>query len=430
MGTTPNPQETPDEATDGTQAAGDHDEGNLHDESPKQPSAADATSSQATGDSDTEVSTANSEDPDEASPTEAKPDNAAGASDGTDQGTTDPSGEDTDTAVDDGPTLPHVEFPPPQPAEPVGEYRPSGFAPYSPSQPDAWADAEGPPWLGPGGWKRTLAGISALLLIFASVGAVSWWIFASDEEEPTRPNDVVLREECRITDAEDTVNLPPFTPGQPADRSLATIETNYGDIVVMLFGDLAPCGVEAFTYLAQAGFYASHDCDWLTTQPQEPTAVLECGQPGPDGDGPGWRYLAEVAMAGETVLDALALKTDDTGQAGSSFTLVRGQSVATAGISVIGQIIDGFDVLDQIGALPEAIEYSAEPPQPVTVYNVTIEQTEIDYDPSEDVDATRDVEPTDNADRDGDEGEPDTTPSPNGPTTTDLPTRDPPRGDR
>jgi hypothetical protein len=82
-------------------------------------------------------------------------------------------------------------------------------------------------------------------------------------------------------------------------------------------------------------------------------------------------------MAGVDVQDVLALVTDESGNAGSAFALIRGQAVPTAGVSVIGGIIDGYEVLDAIAALPETVEHDGEPPQPVTVYSITVlEETE------------------------------------------------------
>ncbi|GAB3655045.1 peptidylprolyl isomerase [Glycomyces tarimensis] len=235
-----------------------------------------------------------------------------------------------------------------------------------------------PPWQRGGGWKRGLAGLGALLLTVGSVAGVSWLAFRDTGGEGIQVGDVI-HERCSVTEADDaepTVDAPRL--GTPADRTIATIETNYGSVDVMLWGDLAPCGVEAFLHLAQTGFYDDHDCDRLTTQEIMPTAILHCGQPGAAGAestesfGPGWRYETEVGMAGVDVEDVLALVTDESGKSGSAFTLIRGQAVPTAGVSVIGGIIDGYEVLDAIAALADTVEYDGEPPQEVTVYAVTI----------------------------------------------------------
>ncbi len=77
-------------------------------------------------------------------------------------------------------------------------------------------------------------------------------------------------------------------------------------------------------------------------------------------------------MAGNDVADVLALVTDDQGQAGSSFALIRGAAVPTAGVSVIGGIVDGYEVLDQIAALTETVEYDGEPPLPVEIWGITV----------------------------------------------------------
>jgi cyclophilin family peptidyl-prolyl cis-trans isomerase len=234
------------------------------------------------------------------------------------------------------------------------------------------------PWQREGGssWKRGLAGFGAVVLTAGSIAAVTWLAFRDGGGEPDDAP-AVISERCHLTEAEDADGVEPMEPGTPADRSIATVQTNYGDISVMLWGDLAPCGVEAFTYLAQTGFYTSHACDRLTTQTVDPTAILRCGSPGLDPEaeqsyGPGWRFQAETGMAGEDVADVLALITDDRGRAGSAFALIRGAAVPTAGVSVIGGIVDGYEVLDQIAALSATVAYDGAPPVPVEIWGVQV----------------------------------------------------------
>jgi cyclophilin family peptidyl-prolyl cis-trans isomerase len=245
-----------------------------------------------------------------------------------------------------------------------------------------------PPWQreGSGGLKRGLAGLGAVILTAGSIAAVAWLAFRDDDPDPEGVGEVIA-ERCTVTEADDAGSpADPFEAGTPVDRSIATIETNYGPIVVMLWGDLAPCGVDAFTHLAQTGFYASHECDRLTTQAVDPRAILRCGSPGAepgsagedseDTYGPGWRFQAETGMAGNDVADVLALVTDERGRAGSAFALVRGAAVPTAGVSVIGGIVDGYEVLDQIAALTETIEHDGPPPVPVEIWGVTVTDLE------------------------------------------------------
>lgn len=259
------------------------------------------------------------------------------------------------------------------------EYEPVAANPYGGT----------PPWQRRGGWRRGLAGLGALVLTAGSIAGVSWLAFRDGGGEDERADEVIY-ERCRVTEADDaepTVEAPRL--GMPADRTIVTVETSHGALDVMLWGDLAPCGVEAFLHLAETGFYDGHDCDRLTTQQAMPTAILHCGSPGAEpgsGEehGPGWRYQAEVGMAGNDVQDVLALVLDENGAAGSAFTLIRGQAVPTAGVSIIGGVVDGYEVLDAIAALPETIEHDGEPPQPITVYSVTVAE-ETDLPPGGDV---------------------------------------------
>lgn len=236
-----------------------------------------------------------------------------------------------------------------------------------------------PPWERGSGWKRGLAGLGAVLLTAGSVVGVAWLAFRGGDGEGGDTGEVIT-ERCDVTEANDVGGgSEPFDPSAPPERSLALIQTSYGEIAVMLWGDLAPCGVDAFTHLATTGFYASHECDRLTTQAVDPTAILRCGSPGrtaeeesDDSYGPGWRFQAETGMAGNDVADVLALITDDQGRAGSAFAFIRGAAVPTAGVSVIGGIVDGYEVLDQIAALSATVESDGPPPVPVEIWGVTV----------------------------------------------------------
>lgn len=249
-----------------------------------------------------------------------------------------------------------------------------------------------PPWQRGSGWKRGLAGLGAVLLTAGSIAAVVWLAFRDDGAAPEATGEV-LSERCVVTEAEDAgPTADPLEPGEPAERLLATVRTNYGDLTIMLWGDVAPCGVEAFAHLALTGYYDAHECDRLTTQAVDPTAILRCGSPGIDpfagadesaaADdaaetyGPGWRFQAETAMAGNDVADVLALLTDERGRAGSAFALIRGAAIPTAGVSVIGGIVDGYEVLDTIAALADTVAYDGAPPVPVEIWAVQL--TELD----------------------------------------------------
>jgi hypothetical protein len=146
-----------------------------------------------------------------------------------------------------------------------------------------------PPWQRGGGWRRGLAGVGALLLTVGSIAGVSWLAFRDGGGVEGEAGEVVY-ERCRVTEADDTgttVEAPRLDT--PADRTIVAVETSHGTLEVMLWGDLAPCGVAAFLHLSEVGFYDGHDCDRLTTQRAMPTAVLRCGSPGATRPRSAWR---------------------------------------------------------------------------------------------------------------------------------------------
>ncbi|WP_199036314.1 peptidylprolyl isomerase [Glycomyces salinus] len=255
----------------------------------------------------------------------------------------------------------------PRDARTETEYEPVAANPYKGT----------PPWQRRGGWKAGLAGLAALVLTAGSIVGVAWLAFR-DGGDRADGGEQVISERCQVVESDDAgPEADPPGGGAPADRTVVSIETSHGTLDVMLWGDLAPCGVEAFLQLAQSGYYNTHDCDRLTTQETSPWVILQCGRPGwePDNDltyGPGWRYQTEVGMEGNDVQDVLALVTDETGRAGSAFTLIRGQAVPTANVSVIGGIVDGFEVLDALAWVPDQSTYDGQPPESITIYGITV----------------------------------------------------------
>ncbi|GAA4911232.1 cyclophilin family peptidyl-prolyl cis-trans isomerase [Stackebrandtia albiflava] len=240
-----------------------------------------------------------------------------------------------------------------------------------------------PPWLQRGDGRRTALGITLTLALVAVVGAVGWLLFGGPEETDanaqTDPGDP-----CHVAEYQDQgLMIAPPRLGVAPDRVTATVATNFGPVTVLLFGDLAPCGVSGFTYLAGQGFYAGNNCHRITTQPMAPTVTLRCGDPTGSGNGgPGYRFRSEQKSEGRAVLDSFALINDGTGQAGSAFAFVRGQSIPTASLSVIGQVIDGFEVLDQIGGSAGLEPFDGLPPQPVTILGVTVTEGTVTLPPS------------------------------------------------
>lgn len=246
-----------------------------------------------------------------------------------------------------------------------------------------------PAWLQHGSAKRTVLGVTLTLALLAGVGAVGWVLFEPDEDDgvPGPDVDPPAGAACAVVEHDDgdaDVETPSDL-GSPPPRQTTTVTTNFGEVQVLMFGDVAPCAVSGFEYLAESGFHDDVDCHRMAVQPADPTMTLRCGDPAGDGNGgPGFRYRAEQAFTGTAGADYFALINDADGSTGSAFAFVRGESVPTGSLSVLGQVVEGFDVLDQIAATVAEPEYDAAPPEPVTVLDVEIEHGAVTLPPTED----------------------------------------------
>lgn len=144
-------------------------------------------------------------------------------------------------------------------------------------------------------------------------------------------------------------SLPPMTI-DTSKRSIATIHTEKGDIVVELDPLAAPNHVNNFVFLARQGFY-----DGLTFHRVVPDFVIQGGDPtGTGRGGPGYRIPAEIGLPHHQGVIAMARQGDQFNpqkeSSGSQFyiTLTPQPGLDQQGYSVFGRVIQGFDVVRQI----------------------------------------------------------------------------------
>jgi len=176
-----------------------------------------------------------------------------------------------------------------------------------------------------------------------------------------------LGENCQYPAASEKASKPvnpPRTgkvPTDPAQVS-ASMETNQGDIGLMLDNGKAPCTVNSFASLANQGFFKDTKCHRLTTA--EGLSVLQCGDPMGDGKGgPGYEFANEYPTNQfqpddpklmEPVMyprGTLAMANAGPGTNGSQFFLVYKDSQLPPNYTVFGTIDEtGLATLDKIAA--------------------------------------------------------------------------------
>ncbi|MGV0792461.1 peptidylprolyl isomerase [Mycolicibacterium sp. XJ1819] len=157
-------------------------------------------------------------------------------------------------------------------------------------------------------------------------------------------------------------NTPPRTgkvPTDPAEVSVS-METDQGNIGLMLANGKSPCTVNSFVSLAQQGFFDDTPCHRLTTSPS--LSVLQCGDPtGAGTGGPGYHFSNEYPTNQFQPDDpklmepvryprgTLAMANAGPDTNGSQFFLVYGDSQLPPHYTVFGTIDDtGLATLDKI----------------------------------------------------------------------------------
>ena len=137
-----------------------------------------------------------------------------------------------------------------------------------------------------------------------------------------------------------------------SDRPIAVIETNFGNIVIQLYPDVAPGHVENFVKLAQDGFY-----DGTTFHRVIPDFMIQGGDPNSkdedrsnDGQGgPGYTINAEFSDVPHKRGILSMARAQDPNSAGSQFFIVVKDSNFLDGqYTVFGEVIEGMDVADKI----------------------------------------------------------------------------------
>lgn len=179
---------------------------------------------------------------------------------------------------------------------------------------------------------------------------------------------------CGFTPLEDRtystwVGLPPDPKkAQTHGKAAVVLQTNRGDIPLVLDKAGAPCTVQSFLFLTRQKFYDGTTCHRLTAYRTPPAAlsVLQCGDPLGTGWGdPGYSFKDELTTAqaltnwpgfpdGSRKLyprGTLAMANGGPDTNGSQFFLVYEGSRLRPDYTVFGHVTEeGMQVLDQIAA--------------------------------------------------------------------------------
>jgi len=162
----------------------------------------------------------------------------------------------------------------------------------------------------------------------------------------------------------------PMAFERPQDEGLdletpvsVTIETSCGDIVVELEPKIAPLAVNSFVFLARQGFY-----DGVISHRIMPGFMFQAGDQTAGGGGdPGYRILRDEWPGEGFSYDrgVVAMANAGPSTTGSQFFIMLGPSSLPPNYTVIGRVISGDEVLDNIDAIPVAARPGGEQSLPL-----------------------------------------------------------------
>jgi cyclophilin family peptidyl-prolyl cis-trans isomerase len=156
---------------------------------------------------------------------------------------------------------------------------------------------------------------------------------------------------------------------------IATMTTNYGDIVIQLFPKDAPLTVNNFVVLSRKGFYDNVKFHRIIKG-----FMIQGGDPtGTGSGGPGYKFADELPTTLDYTKGTIAMANSGPNTNGSQFFIMLGDysgGKLPKNYSIFGRVTSGQDVVDTIGNLPVDNPRSQSPRPTVDVHIVTVTITE------------------------------------------------------
>lgn len=193
------------------------------------------------------------------------------------------------------------------------------------------------------------------------------------------PEYLAFREQPTACGAEAPPPARALTFAEPGDAGITgpvevVLHTSCGAVRLRLDPAAAPETVNSFVFLARQGYF-----DGTVSHRVVPGFVVQAGDPLASGrGGPGYTIPDELPPAGFVYSRGVVAmaNTGEPHSGGSQFFLVLDQTSLPANYTVLGEVVDGLDVLDRIAALP----MGPNPPDPVDsrpLQTVYLERVEI-----------------------------------------------------
>lgn len=148
----------------------------------------------------------------------------------------------------------------------------------------------------------------------------------------------------------DTINVTVIPRFDPRLSYRTRVETDEGAFVIDFLGEAAPLATKAFVDLANAGFY-----DGLLFHEVRPDWYVASGDPNGDGSGSAPFRIPAEQTSTPVVAGTVLMKPVGTAPPANSsqfIIMLRPEPSWRGQFTVVGQIVEGLDVVQKISRLP------------------------------------------------------------------------------
>ena len=212
-----------------------------------------------------------------------------------------------------------------------------------------------------------------ILVVFAliAIGIVVGVLIGSGGDE----DNASLAESCKEAPvgAPNHLNLDcPEDVKTPADGSVAVVDTSKGQFTIALATEDSPLTTASFAYLVDQELYTKTKFHRIV-----PEFVIQGGDPlGTGAGGPGYSVTEAPPPSTKYTPGVVAMAkgaTEPPGTSGSQFFIVTGPGGESLPpeYALLGEVVDGLDVVERIGNLGTPSE---KPKEPVFIDKIAIKE--------------------------------------------------------
>jgi peptidyl-prolyl cis-trans isomerase B (cyclophilin B) len=197
----------------------------------------------------------------------------------------------------------------------------------------------------------------AIILLITLLFSLAFGCFGSDETGETAADNAEATAEKTPMTKMDTLALITY-PVREANNKFVTLVTDFGNMTLELYRDVAPAHADSFVARTVDGFYDNTDFFRIVDN-----FMIQGGDPTGTGKGKIGYYLsAELSDLPHQDGTLAMARSRDLNSASTQFYIALARNKSTSSLdgkyTVFGQLIKGYDVLHTIGSLP--VEANAE----------------------------------------------------------------------